>query len=147
MLNGPVPLYCTDEVEEVIRQAFSYAFHPAARTCPPGCCPSWSSAASTSEPFEVLGERSRRSRCIHGQFNVFGFRIGDVAYCTDVSEIPERSWPLLEGLDVLVIDALRLQAAPGPLQRRTRRCEVIERVKPRAGVPDAHVAHDGLRRC
>jgi len=30
--------------------------------------------------------------------------IGDVAFCTDVSEIPDQSWPLLEGLDVLIID-------------------------------------------
>ena len=30
---------------------------------------------------------------LHPQlFNVFGFRFGDVAYCTDVSEIPEASW-------------------------------------------------------
>jgi phosphoribosyl 1,2-cyclic phosphate phosphodiesterase len=36
-----------------------------------------------------------------------GYRIRDVAFCTDVSRIPDESWPLLEGLDVLVIDALR----------------------------------------
>ena len=55
---------------------------------------------------------------------MLGFRIGDVAYCTDVSEIPDASWPLLEGLDVLVIDALRPDK-PHPahfsLNRRWRR--------------------------
>ena len=53
---------------------------------------------------------------VHAHFDVFGFRIGDVAYCTDVSEIPRASWPRLEGLRVLVLDALRPQAAPGPFQ-------------------------------
>jgi phosphoribosyl 1,2-cyclic phosphate phosphodiesterase len=38
---------------------------------------------------------------------VLGFRVGSVAYCTDVSKIPDDSYPLLEGLDVLVLDALQ----------------------------------------
>jgi hypothetical protein len=38
---------------------------------------------------------------------VNGFRVGDIAYCTDVSEIPESSFKLMKGLDVLVLDALQ----------------------------------------
>ena len=38
---------------------------------------------------------------------MFGFRIANVAYCTDVNFIPEESWPLLENLRILVLDALR----------------------------------------
>jgi phosphoribosyl 1,2-cyclic phosphate phosphodiesterase len=38
---------------------------------------------------------------------VLGFRVGNVAYCTDVNAIPDASWPLLENLEVLVLDALR----------------------------------------
>ena len=38
---------------------------------------------------------------------VLGFRVGNLAYCTDVSEIPEPSFDLLRGLDVLVLDALQ----------------------------------------
>jgi phosphoribosyl 1,2-cyclic phosphate phosphodiesterase len=36
-----------------------------------------------------------------------GYRIGDVAYCTDTNAIAPESWPLLGGLDVLILDALR----------------------------------------
>ena len=44
----------------------------------------------------------------HGpNFDVLGFRVGNVAYCTDVSEIPDQSMQLLQGLDTLVLDALR----------------------------------------
>ena len=47
-------------------------------------------------------------RLKHGpRFSVLGFRIGNVAYCTDTNEIPKESWPLLEGLDTLVLDGLR----------------------------------------
>ncbi len=38
---------------------------------------------------------------------MLGFRVGNVAYCTDVKEIPPASWPLLEGLDTLILDGLR----------------------------------------
>ena len=38
---------------------------------------------------------------------VLGFRVGRLAYCTDVSEIPEASFPLLQDLDILVLDALQ----------------------------------------
>ena len=38
---------------------------------------------------------------------VLGFRIGNLAYCTDVSRIPEESFALLDNLDVLVLDALQ----------------------------------------
>ena len=44
---------------------------------------------------------------LHGDLPVLGFRVGRVAYCTDVSHIPEASFPLLTGLDVLVLDALQ----------------------------------------
>ena len=43
----------------------------------------------------------------HGTLPILGYRVGAFAYLTDCSEIPDTSWPLLEGLDVLVLDALR----------------------------------------
>jgi phosphoribosyl 1,2-cyclic phosphate phosphodiesterase len=51
-------------------------------------------------------------RLRHGVFDVLGFRFGDVAYCTDTNGIPDETWPLLAGLDVLVLDCLRLTRHP-----------------------------------
>jgi phosphoribosyl 1,2-cyclic phosphate phosphodiesterase len=48
----------------------------------------------------------------HGVRTIYGFRVGRFAYLTDCSAIPEASWPLLEGLDVVVLDALRERAHP-----------------------------------
>ena len=64
------------------------------------------------EPFEVLGQTILPIRLEHGRFAVLGFRVGDLAYCTDVNRIPEASWPLLEGLDTLILDALRYEPHP-----------------------------------
>jgi phosphoribosyl 1,2-cyclic phosphate phosphodiesterase len=113
LLGGPVPLYCTAEVEGKIRSTFSYAFGPAAESLGPGMIPKLTfRRIFEDEPFSVLGERITPIPLNHGHFDVLGFRIGNVAYCTDVSEIPRPSWPLLEGLDVLVIDALRPKPHP-----------------------------------
>jgi phosphoribosyl 1,2-cyclic phosphate phosphodiesterase len=65
-----------------------------------------------SEPFRVLGQWVTPIPLIHAHFDVFGFRIDDVAYCTDVSQIPRESWSRLEGLRVLVLDALRFKPHP-----------------------------------
>jgi phosphoribosyl 1,2-cyclic phosphate phosphodiesterase len=112
ILGGPVPLYCTAEVESKIRQAFAYAFVPSAENLPPGMLPKLVFERITAAPFMVLGEQVTPIPLIHAHFDVFGFRIGDMAYCTDVNEIPRASWPLLEGLRVLVLDALRPRPHP-----------------------------------
>src|SRR5262249_2286015 len=112
LLGKHVPLYCTAEVESKIRQSFSYAFVPSAEELPAGMIPKLTFERITTEPFFVLGERVPPIPLIHAHFDVFGFRIGNVAYCTDVNQIPRPSWPLLEGLDVLVLDALRPKPHP-----------------------------------
>jgi len=48
----------------------------------------------------------------HGHRPILGVRIGRFAYLTDCSRIPDESWPLLTGLDLLVVDALRESPHP-----------------------------------
>jgi phosphoribosyl 1,2-cyclic phosphate phosphodiesterase len=45
----------------------------------------------------------------HGHSDILGYRIGDFAYLTDVSLIPETSLPLLDNLKVLLLDCLRVK--------------------------------------
>ncbi len=49
---------------------------------------------------------------LHGELSITGYRIGNAAYITDVSTIPESSFALLEGLDVLILSALRHKPHP-----------------------------------
>ncbi len=106
-LDGPVPLYCEPAVERRIRQICDYAFHDEPETHV-GSTPNLELNQIGLEPFEVLGAKVTPLRLKHGpRFEVLGFRIGNVAYCTDTNEIPEETYPLLEGLDVLILDALR----------------------------------------
>lgn len=105
-LGGPLPIYCTDDVEEVVRQAFAYAFHPGNEDLPPGVLPKLQFRRITAAPFTAVGETLTPIPLVHGRFDCFGYRVGNVAYCTDVSHIPDDSWPLLDGLDVLILDCL-----------------------------------------
>jgi phosphoribosyl 1,2-cyclic phosphate phosphodiesterase len=111
-LGGPIPLHCTAEVEGKIRNTFAYAFGPEADSLPVGMVPKLAFERIGTEPFYVLGQRVTPIPLIHAHFDVLGFRIDDVAYCTDVSQIPRESWPRLEGLRVLVLDALRFKPHP-----------------------------------
>ena len=106
-LGHGVPIYCNETVEHRLKEAFSYAFVDREQTHI-GATPSVDIHRIRTEPFEVLGASVTPIPLKHGpRFDVLGFRVGNVAYCTDVSEIPESSMNLLEGLDTLVLDALR----------------------------------------
>ena len=106
-LRRPIPLYCEENVEAQIRAAYSYAFSKPDPDQHYGAVPQLELRRIGLDQFEVLEQPIRPIRLMHGKLPVLGFRIGDVAFCTDVSFIPDESWPLLEGLDVLIIDALR----------------------------------------
>ncbi len=161
-IGGPVPIYCEPFVEETIRRIFSYAFADRATKIPSGGVPQV--VFSPIEPgrtFVVLGQTILPIRLLHGRFQVLGFRVGNLAYCTDVKEIPVESWPLLEGLDVLILDALRVEPHPTHLSL-DEALGVVNRLGPRrtylthlshgfdhgpteARLPTGvHLAYDGL---
>jgi phosphoribosyl 1,2-cyclic phosphate phosphodiesterase len=106
-LGGPVPLYCEAAVEARIRKSYDYAFQPAGQLHA-GAVPQLAFRSIGLEPFDVLGTRVTPIRLKHGKrFDVLGFRIGNVAYCTDANAIPPESMERLRGIDVLMLDALR----------------------------------------
>jgi phosphoribosyl 1,2-cyclic phosphate phosphodiesterase len=65
-----------------------------------------------AETNSVYGVDFCRIPLMHGDLEIVGYRLGSAAYLTDVSAIPEASFPLLEGLDHLVLSALRHKPHP-----------------------------------
>lgn len=63
-------------------------------------------------PFEHGGRTIVPLPAWHGTAAILGFRVGDLAYLTDVSEIPEATYRLLEGVETLVLSALRDKPHP-----------------------------------
>jgi phosphoribosyl 1,2-cyclic phosphate phosphodiesterase len=69
----------------------------------------------------------------HGDIMSLGFRIGDVAYCSDVSDFPFETVPRLSGLDVLVLDALQYKEHPSHLSL-TQALGWIEKLSPKRAI-------------
>ena len=63
-------------------------------------------------PFDIAGTAWIPVPVLHGRRQIYGYRIGGFAYLTDCSHVPDSSWALLDGLDLLVIDALRERSHP-----------------------------------
>ena len=106
-LGHAIPIFCNDVVERRLRSAFAYAFSEKEDTHA-GATPAVDIHSIDKEPFDILGATVIPIPMKHGpHFDVLGFRVGNIAYCTDVSAIPDDSMDLLQGLDTLVLDALR----------------------------------------
>jgi len=90
--------------------------------------------------FELWGLKVTPVPVLHGNLPIFGFRFHDAAYVTDVSEIPESSIPLLEGLDTLILDGLRPKPHPTHFSL-SQAVAMVERLKPRRAF-FTHISHE-----
>ena len=170
--HSPIPVYGSDATLNEIEERFSYIFrhsqlgggkprlmleridspvtiYPAAADRP---------GEDKPEALEVVPVP-----LFHGELPILGFRVGPFAYLTDCSEIPEASYALLSGVDVLVIDALRFRPHPTHFNveealsavRRigartayfTHLCHEVSYRELEAALPEGiHPAYDGLSR-
>ncbi|MBA3695632.1 MAG: MBL fold metallo-hydrolase [Methylotenera sp.] len=103
-----IPLYASPDAVQHISQKFGYTLREPSDF--------WDlpvlKAISINEPFELFEQCIIPIPLKHGRSNIFGYRVGDIAYLTDVSEIPQSSLHLLQGLKVLLLDCLREAAHP-----------------------------------
>jgi phosphoribosyl 1,2-cyclic phosphate phosphodiesterase len=104
-----VPCYADARTIDDLRATFRYMFDAAT---PRGGGVPQLDLHTIDGPFELAGQAIRPVPVLHGARVILGFRIGRFAYLTDCSAIPDASWPLLAGLDTLVLDALRDRPHP-----------------------------------
>lgn len=103
--SGPIPLYTNPETRAVLERIYSYTFAEDANY--PNRARVQLKDLNHAEPVQVLETTFLPVPVMHGDLPIMGYRFGNAAYFTDVSSIPESSFELLEGLDVLVLSALR----------------------------------------
>ncbi len=104
-----IPIYGREETLINLRRVFAYAFTGVPNV--PGI-PRLSLHRIDQRPFTIKGVPVIPVPLMHGKLPIFGYRIGDFAYCTDVNFIPEQSYQLLRNLKVLILDALRFKPHP-----------------------------------
>ena len=109
MTRTALPLYGDAGTLDDIRRIFSYVFEPNAAKG--GGVPDLRLNTIVG-PFCLGRTEIVPLRVMHGGKPVLAFRIGGFAYLTDCNEIPEATMAQLQGLDVLVLDALRRKRHP-----------------------------------
>ena len=107
--DGDLPAYGDEGTLADLRRMFTYAFEDPA---PVGGGVPRIRLHRVDGPFRLGGATCVPVPIMHGPRPILGYRIGRFAYLTDCSEIPGSSLPLLEGLDVLVVSALRHRPHP-----------------------------------
>jgi phosphoribosyl 1,2-cyclic phosphate phosphodiesterase len=104
-----IPVYCPEKSLEEIKKVYSYAFE---NDCVKGGIPRMELIPVCNDTFNVKSIEVVPVPVNHGDIGILGYKIGNLAYLTDVSSIPESSLPLLDGLGVLVLSALRYKPHP-----------------------------------
>ncbi len=103
-----IPLYTHTQAVSHIQEKFGYTLREP--------CDFWDlpvlSINAVREPFSLFDTTITPIPVMHGNAEIFAYRVGNIAYMTDVSVIPEASFPLLAGLDLLLIDCLRPTTHP-----------------------------------
>lgn len=140
-MDDSVPLYCEEFVEQQIRQTFSYAFSDPSTHAHKYAAPRLRFERITEgQDFSLLGLNIRTIRLKHGELPILGFRIGNVAFCTDVSTIPADSREQLRNLDVLVLNTLRHKPHPTHLHLDAA-LNLIRQLQPRQAYL-THMSHE-----
>ena len=135
--RAALPVYSNEETFQIIRRIFAYVFDdkPTLSTVP-----SVTLRVIDHRQFELLGIPFTPVPLLHGDMRVLGFRFAGAAYLTDFSAIPDSSMTLLEGLDELILDALR--DVPHPMHQTVEQAlALVEKLKPRRAW-FTHIAHD-----
>jgi phosphoribosyl 1,2-cyclic phosphate phosphodiesterase len=109
IMKAPMPCYGDERTLADIRKTFHYVFDPA--TPKGGGLPSLD-LRPVAGPFAIADVAVQPVPLWHGERRIFGYRFGPFAYLTDCNRIDDEAWPLLAGLDTVVIDALREEPHP-----------------------------------
>lgn len=128
-----LPVWADPPTQEALIARFGYAFVQPEGSSYPSIC----TMHTIKGPFTITGDGGAITltplRVEHGDTEALGFRIANVCYLPDVSAIPDKALPLLENLDLWILDALRRQPHPTHFHLE-RSLEWIARMRPKQSI-------------
>jgi len=131
LMRAPIPVYANTDTLEKIGQRFGYVFAPLESGdsfYKPTLVPHVIDGA-----FEIAGIRIVPFEQDHGFSTTLGFRIGDMAYSTDVVDLDDTAFEVLEGIELWIVDCLRYEPHPTH-SHLAKTLSWVARVKPRRAV-------------
>ncbi|MGC9198593.1 MAG: MBL fold metallo-hydrolase [Acidobacteriaceae bacterium] len=134
-----LPLYADDATASVIERIFAYTFSETDQYPTRARVMLHRIPSVTGFQIPLFGAIFVRIPIIHGPSTIAGYRFGNAAYLTDLSDIPEESFPLLQDLDILVLDALRPEPHPSHAHL-AKSVELVGKIRPRQAF-FTHISH------
>ncbi len=129
-------VYCRHDVADDLRTRMPYSFH----TDHPERVPTFHLHEISDAPFLLKGITVTPLPVMHGSLPITGFRIGSLAYITDAKTIPHVTLQRLNGVETLVINALRHREHPTHMNLAAA-LDIITEVKPKQAYL-THLSHD-----
>ena len=136
--QGKIPIYLHERVLNSLHNRFAYIFDPKQKY--PGAPDFEVNLITKENDFQILGLNITPIEAVHYKLPVLGFRLGKFAYLTDVKTISDKEMLKLNGLDTLVINALRYESHPSHLNI-DEALEIIDQVKPKQTF-FTHISHN-----
>lgn len=137
LAQSHLPVYAAPDTARELRQRFGYAFEDQFPFY--GGKPDLILHEITG-PFELFGQEIIPIPVPHGRWTVLGFRFGPFAYITDAATVPESALAALQGVQVLVLNALRARRHPTHLSI-DEALAVVERLQPQQAY-FTHMSHE-----
>lgn len=134
---GEIPIFAENCVANKLRLRMPYCFVDHTY---PGVPNIFLREITSSKPFCINKVEVNPIRIIHGNLPILGYRIGNIGYITDMLTIPEESYEQLLGLNVLIMNSLRLATHPTH-QNLEHALEVAQRIRANETYL-IHMSHD-----
>jgi len=128
LMKTPIGVYCDERTRDFLERVYRHIFRRHENVNDSFVADLFVRTIRAGEPIDVHGIRFSPFEVLHGRLPVLAFRIEaldetgriakvqpgplPLAYCTDLSAMPPAAWPLLRGLETLVLDCLRFRAHP-----------------------------------
>jgi phosphoribosyl 1,2-cyclic phosphate phosphodiesterase len=135
--GGAIPAYADERTAGDLRRTFSYVFDPPSEQG--GGIPQVS-LTTIDGRFAVESVAVMPVPIFHGSRPILGFRLGSFAYLTDCNRLADEAWTILDGVDILILDALRHRPHPTHFTV-AEALDVVSRLKPRQCY-FTHICHD-----
>ena len=135
--QGKIEMYMSDRVHASLEQRFDYIFNDENKY--PGAPSVQVNKIEAASPFHLAEKKVIPIEVTHYKMPVFGYRIDDFAYLTDVKTIASSEKEKLKNLDVLVLNALRIDPHPSHLNLEEA-LALIEELQPKRAYL-THISH------
>ena len=133
---GEVPIYARQRVIDNLKVRFAYIFETENRYAG---APKLQENIIPEKPFKLHGVEITPIEVMHGRLPIHAYRFGDVVYITDLKTISDQEKEKLQGLEILIVNALRIEEHPTHLNL-DEALEFVKEINPKRAY-FTHISH------